>query len=187
MIGHPAPLRRGVRSSNHDRAISLSLIGCAFQPRSPNKERGVTRPPRRTWTWFLPPDVRITLDRSEQQRSLFITANTFVLPRHCHSPTSGCVMREVITRRTVRLVAVALPLGVVRLLTDYLTVDCQGGFCGPARSRHGHRAPHSNRCSSSYGKRRAVYSSRQAEIYRDLGSKGNGFVVTKIGLYTAAV
>ena len=38
-----------------------------------------------------------------------------------------------------------------------------------------------------YGKRRAAYSSRQAKIYRDLGSKGNGFVVTKIGLYTAAV
>ena len=33
-----------------------------------------------------------------------------------------------------------------------------------------------------YGNRRVAYSSRQAEIYRDLGFKGNGFVVTQIGL-----
>ncbi len=72
----------------------------------------MTRPPRRTWTWFLPPDVRITLDRSEQQRSLFITANTFALPPY-YSPTPGCVMRESSRDEQVRLVAVALPLGVV--------------------------------------------------------------------------
>lgn len=33
-----------------------------------------------------------------------------------------------------------------------------------------------------YGKRRVVYSSRQAEIHRDLGFKGNRFAVTKMRL-----
>ncbi len=79
----------------------------------------------------------------------------------------------------MRLVAAALLLGMVRLPTHFLS-------CGlPSRLLPTGALPDAAtelHTQIEYGKCRAAYSSRPAEIYRDLGLKGNCFAVTKIGL-----
>src|SRR5258707_12187932 len=68
---------------------------------------------------------------------------------------------------------------MVRLLTHYLScglpsrVLWTGALPDAATELH---------TPIEYGKCRAAYSSRPAEIYRDLGFKGNCIAVTKIGL-----